>query len=174
MLRPVFVSLVLGALLVTSSHLSGQARGNDWSITDGSGEQFVIKNKFFGRSDKVVKDRLGDGVALKKGFFGSKETDVNVLGNQFQAKKGWFGSSDIKGHDILGDGIKTRKGFFGRRTTTVDLSGASSVLGGLFSGANKRPPMPMPMSPQMDRPGAASDPLTPLGDPNNMGSPERR
>jgi len=171
MTRLFYISFALAVLIFISLAHSVLARGNDWTITDGSGEQIQVKNGFFGHTDKVVEDRLGDGFRQKKGFFGSKETDVSLLGNQFQAKKGWFGSSDVKGHDILGDSIKTRKGFFGRRTTTVDVSGAANVLGALISSSGRKP---NPALPPLDRQGAVSDPLTPLGDPGDFGGPPQR
>lgn len=162
MIRPVYATIAFAALICLSSVQSAQARGNDWTITDGMGEQVKVKHGFFGHTDKTVQDRLGDGMRVKKGFFGSKETDVNLLGNQFQKKKGWFGSSDLKGRDILGDSVTTKKGIFGRRTTTVNVGGAASVIQGLFADKKPRPPMPPNY-----KPGAVSDPLTPLGDPND-------
>ncbi len=171
MMRSVSIYLALSLFVCFANSSAGLARGNDWTVTDGSGEQVKIKHGFWGRTDSEVKDRLGDKFVQKKGLFGSKETEVNVLGNQFARKRGWLGGSDIKGQDILGDSVTTKKGFFGRRTTTVNLSGASNALQALFS------PKKLPGSPSQtldNRINAPADPLTPLGDPNlqgDIGSP---
>jgi hypothetical protein len=109
------------------------ARGNDFVIKDGFGEEIQIRNGFFGRKTKVVKDRLGNGYSSKTGLFGTREQDVNILGNTVKRKKGLFGGSDIQGSTIFGDKVTTKKGIFGRRTTTIDASGISSVARNLWT-----------------------------------------
>jgi hypothetical protein len=163
MIRPVLASAAVATILSLSCSLSGLARGNDLTVTTGHGEEIQIKNGFFGRRNVEIKDRLGDKYVQKKGFFGSKETSVNLFGNQIQKKKGWFGGSDISGQDILGDKVTTKKGIFGRRTTTVDVSGAASLIQNLFS--DKKPLSQLPQLP-LDARGKAIDALTPLGGSN--------
>lgn len=125
------------SLAVICSMLSGSAwaRGNDWTIKDGKGEELSIKHGWFGRKQVKVQDRLGNKLENKKGLWGSKETQVDLLGNQIKRKKGIFGGSQIEGSSILGDKITTKKGLFGRRQTTVDVSGVSSAIGSLLKGS---------------------------------------
>ena len=108
------------------------ARGNDWTITDGMGEEIKVRNGFFGKKSAVVKDRLGNGFKKEKGIFGGTTTEASILGNGFKKKKGILGGSDISGSTIFGDTVQTKKGIFGRRTTTVDLSGSSKLIQSFF------------------------------------------
>ncbi len=108
------------------------ARGNDWTITDGMGEEIQVRNGFFGKKSAVVKDRLGNGFKKEKGIFGGTTTEASILGNGFKKKKGILGGSDISGSTIFGDTVQTKKGIFGRRTTTVDLSGSSKLIQSFF------------------------------------------
>lgn len=157
--------LAIALFLAVSSASLAEARGNDLTIKNGSGEEIEIKHGWFGRKHKVVKDRLGDKIEHKNGLFGSKETNVNVLGNTFRRKKGWFGGTNIEGTTVFGDKVTTKKGIFGRRKTTVDASGISSVINNLF--ADKSPASPLSMS----KPGLPTDPLAPMPDINDLSGP---
>lgn len=121
---PMLVSLIFAA--------PSFARGNDFVITDGMGEEIQIRNGLFGKKTKVVKDRLGNGFKQETGIFGGKTTEASILGNEFKKKKGLLGGSDISASTIFGDNVKTKKGIFGRRTTTVDLSGSSKLIQSFF------------------------------------------
>ncbi|HEY9791629.1 MAG TPA: hypothetical protein V6D22_14595 [Candidatus Obscuribacterales bacterium] len=124
---------VLAALVVTTTTMApALARGNDLIINDGFGEQVQVRHGFFGRDTKVVKDRLGDGFAEKRGLLGTQEKDVNVLGNSFRSSKGILGGTNLQGSDIFGDRMQTKRGIFGRRTTYVDVSGGASVVRNLW------------------------------------------
>src|SRR5947207_601414 len=120
MKRSVIGSSVIAAIVVLACGQTSSARGNDWTLTTGMGDGVQVKHGWFGRKSVVVKDRLGDGYATKKGLFGTTQSEANVLGNTFTKKKGLLGGSDIEGHTIFGDTITTKKGIFGRRTTTID------------------------------------------------------
>ncbi|MBX9686514.1 MAG: hypothetical protein K2X27_07415 [Candidatus Obscuribacterales bacterium] len=120
------LSLALVAFLLQPLH--AQARGNDWTVTDGAGNGIQIKNSLFGKKTRVVKDALGDGFAEEKGIFGNKKSEVSLLGNKFASKKGLLGDSQIEAGTIFGDKIISKKGIFGRRKTSVDLSGSSQLL----------------------------------------------
>lgn len=122
--------LILALGLVSAN--PALARGNDITFKTGKGEEFTIKNGFFGSKKKVVKDRFGNKYESKKGWFGTRETDASVLGNSFQRKKGLLGGTDISGSTILGDSIRTKKGIFGRRTTEVDMSGITNLVQGFI------------------------------------------
>jgi hypothetical protein len=128
-----FNALLLVALVSAASTLPALARGNDLTVKDGFGEEVKVTNGFFGHKTRVVKDRLGDGYAQKKGWFGSEEQDANVLGNSFKRKKGILGGSDLEGSTIFGDKVVTKKGIFGRRKTEVDVSGSASAIKALFN-----------------------------------------
>lgn len=108
------------------------ARGNDWTITDGMGEEIQVRNGFFGKKSTLVKDRMGNGFKKDKGILGGTSTEASVLGNGFKKKTGIFGGSDISGSTIFGDSVQTKKGIFGRRKTTVDLSGSSKLIQSFF------------------------------------------
>jgi hypothetical protein len=136
-------------------------RGNDFAITDGAGEQLQIKHSLFGRNKTVVKDRLGDGFATQTGFFGTKTSEVGILGNRLQSHKGLLGNSETDASTLLGDRLVTKKGIFGRRKTAVDLSGTTHLVQSFFN----KPKFPLPspmgsqsMTPQMVPAAAPSGP----------------
>jgi hypothetical protein len=165
---------LLALVLAVSTVAPSLARGNDFIIKDGFGEEVQVRNGFFGRKTKVVKDRLGNGYASKSGLFGTKEQDVNVLGNSFQRKKGILGGSDISGSTIFGDKVQTKKGIFGRRTTTIDASGISSVARGLWNknkdcimGTTPHPPVNNNFNDPINR---QSSVLPPSNDGADLGS----
>jgi hypothetical protein len=121
-----FYALILALGFATLSVQNAQAKAQDLSITNGKGEEIVIKS---GRS-KVIKDRFGNGYASKKGWFRKNEKDVSILGNQYKSKKGLLGGSKTEATTILGDKVVSKKGWFGlgRRKTTVDLSGTTQAV----------------------------------------------
>ncbi len=167
MIRAIGTSAV-AALVCLSWGAAALAWGNNFKVTDGYGDQINIGHKWgFGPAQVSVQDRFGDGFARKKGFFGTRETDVNVLGNQLQRKKGWFGTSSIQGHSILGDTITTKKGILGYRTTYVNVHGVSTALKELFGSRSPAGPVEPP---PMGKAGSAGE-LAPLGDPNALGAP---
>ncbi|MBI4532793.1 MAG: hypothetical protein HY711_02510 [Candidatus Melainabacteria bacterium] len=127
---------VLAGFTATTINSSCYAN-HDVSIKDGFGEEISVKKDNLGQKKTVVKDRLGDNFEQKTSSFGTKETQVNVLGNTLQRKEGWFGSSDLEATSIFGDKIISKKDKLGRRKVTVDLSGISAVLNSLF--ADKAP-----------------------------------
>lgn len=130
---------MLALLLAASTATPVLARGNDLIFTTGKGEEVQIRNGWFGRKTKVVKDRLGNKYESKTGLFGSKDTQVSVLGNSYKQKKGLFGGSDIQGSTIFGDRVTTKKGIFGRRTTTIDASGVTSLVQSLLKDKDGQP-----------------------------------
>ncbi len=119
------------ALLLLSA-LPALARGNDWSINDGMGEQVQVRNPLFGKKVRVVKDRLGDGFAQQQSILGSKTTEVSLLGNRVQKKKGLFGNTETDASTIFGDKFVSKKGIFGRRQTAIDMSGSGQMIKSLF------------------------------------------
>ncbi len=131
----VVVLLSLSALCLPAVSAAPQS----FDIKDGMGEEVKMQQGWFGTKKRMVKDRLGNGYASKKGLFGTTETEASVLGNSIKRKKGFFGTNDIEGSTIFGDKVSTKKGLFGRRTTTVDVSGSSAVLKSLFG---SKPPTP--------------------------------
>lgn len=136
------MSRVYAKLLVSLAILSGSlvpTSADQLVIKDGFGEELSINDRWFGRRDTVIKDRLGNKLVRKKGWLGSHQTEVNLLGNQFKKKKGWFGRSDIEASTILGDKITTKRGLFGNRTTTVDVSGVASAMRTLFAKQEAKP-----------------------------------
>lgn len=142
------------------------ARGNDWTITDGMGEELQVKNGFFGKKKTIVKDRMGNGFKKETGLLGGTTTEASVLGNGFKKKKGIFGGSDISGSTIFGDTVQTKKGIFGRRKTTVDLSGTSKLVQSFFG--PKQPARTLqPVMPSPDFASSANsttlDPSLPTG-----------
>lgn len=141
----------LSAPLLLAVLLAGPvlARGNDFAVTDGMGEEIQIKNGLFGKKSKLVKDRLGNGFKQEKGIFGTTTTQASVLGNGFKKKNGILGGSDISGSTIFGDTIQTKKGIFGRRKTTVDLSGSSRLIQS-FLGPKKPMGQLTPVAPSPD------------------------
>lgn len=149
--------LSAAALVITIASTSpvAYAARNDFTIKTGGGEELTIKNGLFGGKQKVVKDRFGDKYESKKGWFGTKQSKVSVLGNHLETKKGLLGSSEVEATSILGDKVTTKKGWFGRRKTTVELAGVSSMIGQLF----KRKP-PTLSVPQSQMPGNAQAPLS--------------
>lgn len=142
-------------IAIASNSPLAYAQGGDFSIKSGGGEELTIKNGLFGGQQKVVKDRFGDKYETKKGWFGTKQSKVSVLGNHVQTKKGLLGSSEVEATSILGDKITTKKGWFGRRKTTVELGGVSSMIGQLIK--RKAPTLSVPQS-QM--PANAQEPLS--------------
>ena len=140
------------------------ARGNDWTITDGMGEELQVKNGFFGKKKAVVKDRMGNGFKKETGIFGGSTTEASVLGNGFKKKKGIFGGSEIAGSTIFGDSVQTKKGIFGRRSTTVDLSGSSKLIQSFFGPRQPaRQLTPVAPSPDFAPNPTAADPSLPVG-----------
>jgi len=153
------VVLSIGSILIMSC---GAAHASTLDITTGSGEEYKVHKGLFGRKDVEVKDRLGDHIEKKKGWFGTQETDVNFLGNHLQKKKGLFGRTSYEGSTILGDKIESKRGLLLPRSTTVNLSGMSALVNAFVSG--KKPPMPL-------MPGQDHSPVTPSV-PNVQASPD--
>lgn len=129
------------------SPVSVSARGNDFTITDGQGEEIQVKNPLFGKKVKVIKDRMGNGYAQEKGLLGSKDTELKLLGNKMQHHKGLLGNSELSGSTIFGDKIVSKKGIFGRRKTTVDVSGTAGLIKSFFGGSSSASTMPLPILP---------------------------
>ncbi len=133
------------ALVIAISSASPLAfASNNLTIKSGGGEELTVKNGLFGGSQKIVKDRFGNGYESKKGWFGTKKAKVSVLGNHVEKKKGLLGSTEVEATSILGDKVTTKKGLFGNRKTTVELGGVSSMIGQLF----KKKPAPTLSVPQ--------------------------
>lgn len=147
-----YIQAVFLVLVLSLSTRLALAKGNDWHIKTGFGEELTVKNRSFGRKDVEIKDRLGDHYVHNQGWFGTGETDVNILGNHFQKKKRLFGGSDIQASSILGDTVVSKKGLTGRRTTTVDLSGISRLLNQFISSDGISEPL---VRPETDFPSQA-------------------
>lgn len=128
MTRQAVVLILLSGLSGLAALAPALSAPADWTLSSGFGEEISVKQGWFGRREKVVKDRLGDQFIEKKGLFGSKTTEINLLGNKLKKKKSWFGQSQWEGSTILGDSVTSKKGLFGRRKTEVDLSGVASAL----------------------------------------------
>lgn len=145
MFKRKFIALNVAAVMSVATAASALAKGiGDLEIKTGSGEEFTIKNGWFGKKTTTAKDRLGNKIEYNKGWFGNKGASVSVLGNSFEKKNGLFGSGDIEAHTILGDTVKSKKGWFGRRKTTVDLSGVGGVVNTFFN--KKKAPVPNGMT----------------------------
>lgn len=126
------IALSLAALVAAQSvSSSAMARsGNNYNITDGYGDAFVIQHGLFNLTEKKgVKDRLGNHYVKERGLF-SNSTDVNFIGNKYQRKHGLIGGTKVQMADMLGDSISTRKTWFGlgRRQTDVNLSGVGGIV----------------------------------------------
>jgi hypothetical protein len=157
--------ITLELLSMVCLNVPSFARGNDLSITDGAGEQVQIKHSLFGRNKTVMRDRFGDGFAQQNGFFGSKASEVSVLGNRVMHKKGLLGNSETDAITIFGANMVTKKGIFGRRTTAVDLSGTNQLIHSFLGHSGPGPGYPgAPMfgggggAPPMMQPSATGEP----------------
>lgn len=133
MKNKIVVSLAAAALMASLATPDVQARGNDLTISTGKGEEISIKNGFFGRNSKVVKDRMGNKIETKSGLFGTGENEVRLLGNSYSKKKGLFGGSKTQVTSLFGDSVTTEKGVFGRRKTRIEMGGMSGLIGNLIS-----------------------------------------
>lgn len=166
-MKPCFIlPLLLPALIPLIAAASVQARGNDFTISDGQGEMLQVKNPLFGKKLRVVKDRLGDGFAQQQGLLGSRDSEYSVLGNKLAHHKGILGNTEISGNTIFGDKFVTKRGIFGRRTTAIDISGSSKLIKSLIGHQNGMPAYPSyngtaaNLAPSLIPAGAS--PLTPV------------
>jgi hypothetical protein len=134
-------SAIMPLLMVLTifSVSTAQAKSNNFTLNNGSGESLSVKNGLLGGQTTAIKDRLGNTVEKKNGWFGSKSTKVKALGNSYETKKGWFGQKTTTTTTILGDKIETKKGWFGKRHTTVDVSGTSKLIGNFLSKSKTGP-----------------------------------
>ncbi len=121
------------AFLFTFSLLLPAAGAADnWSITDGMGEELEVKHSLFGKKVKSAKDRYGNSFKSEDGLLSSGRTSLTLLGNRLEKKNGLLSGSKLEASTIFGDKVKSKKGLFGRRKTELDLSGSAALISSFF------------------------------------------
>ena len=136
-------TIVILGILGANSTSAVFARGNDWTIKTGQGEEVTVKNGWFGKKTRVAKDRFGDKIEKNTGILGNQSSEVNLLGNSYRKEKGFLGGSEVEARTMLGDSIKTEKGIFGRRKTTIDASGVTGLVSAFIGAKMKKPSPPV-------------------------------
>jgi hypothetical protein len=142
-----------------------------FTMTDGSGDQVVVKHGLFGRKT-VVTDRFGNGVETSRSIFGlTKDTKVGVLGNEVHSHKGLFGFSKTESQSMLGDTVTSNKNpLYGN--TNINLKGVDGLLSGYMQPKQANLPMAAPIPPYQSQsynaPSSSPEPLTSSPSPTGL------
>jgi hypothetical protein len=159
----VSVNAIFCLMLLLGNNAPALAGLGKFTITDGSGDQVVVKHGLFGRKISY-KDRYGNNLEKSRSIFGlTKDTKVGVLGNEMHSHKGLFGFSKTEGHSILGDSVTSSKNPF-YRNTNVNLSGVDGFLKNSMQSKQANIPPATPASLNQGQNYSAS-PATPQPNP---------
>jgi hypothetical protein len=139
---------VLTLLLCGLSDLPANAQQRGNTTVTLPGVKLERRNGWFGTQQNVYSDVLGNRVESKKGLFGWRRTNSQVLGNQVRQDRWGTVVTDNQGNTLL----KRRRGWFGRQDTVINGDGLFQRMKGVMNPVN---------------PSGANPSTTPYSNPNN-------